>query len=187
VPDVPLRWPRRRLSVPDALARALDTDEHVQVLAPLVDGDLLAVTRFGLWLLSGDVAVRWNWETVSKARLAAGTLVLTAAQEVAVTDDGIVLLQDLPPREFRLAGPTGLTDAVHTRVRRSVGASRHLPWPGAGGWVVLRRIPGRNGLTTQVRLDGGISAAAAGQVPADFLAAVRQVAGELNGEAGAAG
>ena len=152
------------------------------MLAPLVDGGLLAVTRFGLWLLSGDVTVRWNWETVSKARLAAGTLVLIAADEVGTTDDGIVLLQDLPPRQFQLAGPTGLTDAVHTRVRRSVAASRHLPWPGAGGWVVLRRIPGRNGLTTQVRLDGDGSAAVDGVVPAEFLAAVRQVADALKNE-----
>ena len=181
---MPLRWPRRRLSVPEALAGELQADEHVQVLAPLVDGESLAVTRFGLWLLSGGVAVRWNWETVSKARLAAGSLVLVAAQEVAVTDDGIVLLQDLPPRQFQLAGPTGLTDAVHSRVRRSVAASRHLPWPGAGGWVVLRRIPGRNGLTTQVRLDGAVDAAAQGVMPADFLAAARQVARELRGEVG---
>ena len=176
---MPLRWPRRRLSVPDALARELQADEHVQVLAPLVDGDVVAVTRFGMWLLSGDVAIRWNWETVSKARLAGGELVVIAAEEVGVSDDGIVLLQDLPTRRFQLAGPTGLTDAVHTRVRRSVAASRHLPWPGAGGWVVLRRVPGRNGLTTQVRLDQESGATTQALESTGFLAAVRQVAGEL--------
>lgn len=179
---MPLRWPRRRLSVPDELARELQADEHVQAVATLADGDLLAVTRCGLWLTSGGVAIRWNWETVSKARLAAGTLVLVAAQEVAVTDDGIVLLHDLPARRFDFADRTGLTDAVHTRVRRSVAASRHLPWPGAGGWVVLRRVPGRNGLTTQIRLDGDIGPAADGLVSADFLAAARQVADELRDE-----
>ncbi len=173
---MPLRWPRRRLSIPEGLTRALQPDEHVQVLAPLADGELLAITRFGMWLLAGDVAVRWNWETVSKARLAAGTLVIIAAEELAVTDDGMVLLRDLPARSFQLAGPTGLTDAVHTRVRRSVAASRQLPWPGAGGWVVLRRIPGRNGLTTQVRLDADPGA---NGLPTDFLTAARQVADEL--------
>jgi hypothetical protein len=179
---MPLRWPRRRLALPDVLARELQADERVEAIAPLVDGDLLAVSRFGLWLTSGGVAIRWNWETVSKARLVSGTLVLVAAQEVAVTDDGMVLLQDLPPRHFQFAGPTGLTDAVHTRVRRSVAASRHLPWPGAGGWVVLRRIPGRNGLTVQVRLDGEIAGIAEGQISADFLAAARAVALELRSE-----
>jgi hypothetical protein len=138
---------------------------------------LLAATRFGLWLVSGGVALRWNWELVSKARLAGGTLVLIAAEQVAVTDDGIVLLKDLPPRQFQLGRPTGLTDAVHTRVRRSVAASRQLPWPGAGGWVVLRRIPGRNGLTTQVRLDVDADAEADG-----FLEQVRQLADELRRE-----
>lgn len=181
---MPLRWPRRRLVVPEELTRALQADEHVQVVAALADGEQLAVTRFGMWLVSGGVAIRWNWEKVSKARLAAGTLVVVAAEEVAVTDDGIVLLQDLPVRAFQLAGPTGLTDAVHTRVRRSVAASRHLPWPGAGGWVVLRRIPGRNGLTTQFRLDAGSDPGADGEVSSGLLAAVRQVADELRSEVG---
>lgn len=179
---MPLRWPRRRLSVPDVLARELQPEEHVQAVATLADGGLLAVTRLGLWLTSGGVAVRWNWEAVSKARLAAGTLVLVAAEEIAVTDDGMVLLHDLPARQFQFAGPTGLTDAVHTRVRRSVAASRHLPWPGAGGWVVLRRIPGRNGLAVQVRLDGEIDPVADGLIPADFLAAAREIAAELKDE-----
>lgn len=174
-----LRWPRRRLSVPPALARALQSEERVQALAPLVDGGVLGVSRFGLWLLADDVAVRWDWQSVSKARLAGGRLVLTAAAEETVTGDGIVLLRDLPPREFHFAGPTGLTDAVHTRVRRSVAASRHLPWPGAGGWVVLRRIPGRDGLTTQVRLDAGADAGVDG-----FLAAAARVADELRADVG---
>lgn len=168
--------------MPDVLARELQSDEHVQAVATLADGDLLAVTRFGLWLTSAGVAIRWNWETVSKARLAGGTLLLVAAQEVAVTDDGIVLLHDLPARRFDFADRAGLTDAVHTRVRRSIAASRHLPWPGAGGWVVLRRVPGRNGLTVQIRLDGDVGPAADGSISADFLDAARQVAAALRNE-----
>ena len=69
---------------------------------------------------------------------------------------------DEPAREFTLAGRSGLTDVVHTRVRRSVAASRHLPYPGGGGWVVLRRVPGRDGLTRQVRLDPGADPARPG-------------------------
>ena len=72
------------------------------------------------------------------------------------------MLVDEPVREYRLAGRTGLTDVVHTRVRRSVAASRTCGYPGAGGWVVLRRVPGRDGLTRQVRLDPGADVWAAG-------------------------
>ena len=56
--------------------------------------------------------------------------------------DGTVVLIDEPVREYTLSGRSGLTDVVHTRVRRSVAASRHLDFPGGGGWVVLRRVPG---------------------------------------------
>ena len=147
------------------------------MVASLTGGEVLAVSRFGLWLVSGDAAERWNWARMSKARLSARTLTVIAADEVGVTDGGIVLLADLPPREFELAGTSGLTDAVHARLRRSVAASRHLPWPGAGGWVVLRRVPGRDGLTTQVRLDPGSDSGAAG-----FLAAVAGTAAELEAQ-----
>jgi hypothetical protein len=64
---------------------------------------------------------------------------------------------------------------VHTRVRRSVAASRHLPFPRGGGWVVLRRVPGRDGLTRQVRLDPGADAGAPG-----FVEAVTAVADDLS-------
>ena len=75
---------------------------------------------------------------------------------------------------FALGTRSGLTDVVHNRVRRSVAASRHLPYPGAGGWVVLRRVPGRNGLTRQVRLDPGADVDTPG-----FVDAVLAVADEL--------
>jgi hypothetical protein len=114
---------------------------------------------------------------VSKARLSARTLTLTAADEIDRTDAGIVVLEDLPPRDFVLSGTNGLTDAVHSRVRRSVAASRHLPWPGAGGWVVLRRVPGQDGLTGQVRIDPGADVHAAG-----FLRAVTDTLADLEAE-----
>ncbi len=171
-------WPwARRIVLPPALVSALDPDEQVQVVAQLAGGESLAASRFGLWLASGEVAVRWNWERVSKARLTARTLTVVAAEEVGRTADGIVLLADLPPREFELAGTSGLTDAVHARVRRSVAASRYLPWPGAGGWVVLRRVPGRDGLTRQIRLDAASDVDAPG-----FLRAVVDTAEDLEAE-----
>lgn len=171
-------WPwARRIALPPSLVSALDPDEQVQLVAQLASGESLAASRFGLWLASEEAAVRWNWEQVSRARLTARTLTVVAAEEVGRTPDGIVLLQDLPPREFELAGTSGLTDAVHTRVRRSVAASRYLPWPGAGGWVVLRRVPGRDGLTRQIRLDSGSDAGVAG-----FLRAVADTAADLEAE-----
>ncbi len=170
-------WPWRRPPLPPALSAALGPDEQVQVVAGLMGGEVLATSRFGLWLVSEEDAVRWNWEHVSMARLSARTLTLIVADEIGTTVDGIVLLADLPPHEFELSGTSGLTDAVHSRVRRSVAASRRLPWPGAGGWVVLRRVPGRDGLTRQVRLDPGSDVRATG-----FLDAVAQTAADLEAE-----
>ena len=166
--------PWRRRSLPPPLTAALDTDERVQVLADCSDGKILGASRFGLWVVDGDMADRLGWETIAKARLTAQVLVITATRTVDSWVDGTQLLIDEAPREFVLAGRTGLTDVVHTRVRRSVAASRHLPYPGAGGWVVLRRVPGRDGLTRQVRLDPGADPDAPG-----FSQAVDRVADEL--------
>jgi len=174
MPRLSLPW--RSAPVPAGLVSALDPGEQVQVVASVIGGQTLAVSRFGLWLWS-DTAVRWNWDRMSKARLSARTLTVIVAEEVGVTDAGIVLLTDLPPRQFELAGTSGLTDAVHARLRRSVAASRHLSWSGGGGWVVLRRVPGRDGLTTQVRLDRGADHAAPG-----FLTAVAGTVAELEAE-----
>ena len=168
------RWPWRRATVPAILVGVLQADEQIQVVASLADGNSLAVSRFGLWMLSDQEATRWNWEHVSKAKLTGRTLLVVVAVELHVTDDGMVLMQDLPPREFELSGTSALTDAVHARVRRSVAASRYLPWPGAGGWVVLRRVPGRDGLTRQLRLDRYADPAADG-----FLSAAADAATEL--------
>ena len=171
------KWPfaaLRRAPLPPLLLAAVDPIEQIQAVAPLIGGDSLAVSRFGLWIVTADQAVRWNWELVTKARLTDRTLTVVVAAELDVTSDGTVVLADEPPRSFELVGTHRLTDAVHTRVRRSVAASRHLPWPGAGGWVVLRRVPGRDGLTRQIRLDPGADVDAAG-----FLDAVAEVAEEL--------
>lgn len=171
------QWPWRRIVLPPALVSALDPDEQVQVLAELITGESLAVSRFGLWATAGDVVLRWNWERVSKARLTAATLTVVVAEEIDITRDGTVVLRDLPPRQFELAASSSLTDAVHARVRRSVAASRYLMWPGAAGWVVLRRVPGRDGLTRQIRLDPGADLDADG-----FLEVVARTAAELEAE-----
>ena len=135
------------------MTAVLDKDEHIQVLADCTDGKMLAASRFGLWVITDDKASRLGWELIAKARLTARVLSVIPTQVVDQFADGTQVLMDEASREYTLAGRSGLTDVVHARVRRSVAASRHLDFPGGGGWVVLRRVPGRNGLTRQVRLD----------------------------------
>ncbi len=168
------RWPWRRRMLPPELAAVLGPDEHIEVLADLVGGQQLAASRFGLWLIDGDMPARLGWELIARARLAARVLVVQPTQVVGELADGIQVLVDDPLREYTLAGRSGLTDVVHHRVRRSVAASRHLPFPGGGGWVVLRRVPGQDGLTRQIRLDPGADPAAPG-----FAAAVASLADSL--------
>jgi len=200
---------RRRRPLPDALRSVLDPDERITVTAPCDDGRLLAVSRFGLWVVAdasvgadeagnnetvgvsaasgpsgpsgppGADAVtatvrRIGWELVARARLTARVLSVIPTRVVGDLPGGVDVLVDEPELMFGLATRSGLTDVVHQRVRRSVAASRHLPYPGAGGWVVLRRVPGRDGLTRQIRLDQGADP----EVPG-FAAAVVAVADDL--------
>lgn len=204
-------WRRRPL--PDALRSVLDPDERINVTAPCQDGRLLAVSRFGLWVVAdptgsalstehadvgggadpagrggavgpagpggavgpnGAAARRIGWELVARARLTARVLSVIPTRVVGSLPEGVDVLVDEPELVFGLATRSGLTDVVHQRVRRSVAASRHLPYPGAGGWVVLRRVPGRDGLTRQVRLDPGADAGVPG-----FAGAVAALADEL--------
>ena len=188
------RWWRRR-PLPETLRSVLGPDERISVTAPCEDGRLLAVSRFGLWVVADPIggpgadtgtgpaggvdanpaaARRIGWELVARARLTARVLSVIPMRVAGSLPDGVDVLVDEPELVFGLATRSGLTDVVHQRVRRSVAASRHLPYPGAGGWVVLRRVPGRDGLTRQVRLDPGADA----DVPG-FAAAVVAVADEL--------
>jgi hypothetical protein len=121
-----------------------------------------------------EAARRIGWELVARARLTARVLSVIPTRVVGSLPGGVDVLLDEPELVFALATRSGLTDVVHQRVRRSVAASRHLPYPGAGGWVVLRRVPGRDGLTRQVRLDPGADP----DVPG-FAAAVVALADDL--------
>jgi len=167
--------------LPDVLRASLTPDERIAVTAPCEDGRLLAVSRFGLWVV-GDPggpqaqAARIGWESIARARLLARVLSVVTTRVAGQLPDGTDVLVDEPELVFALASRSGLTDLVHNRVHRSVAASRHLPYPAAGGWVVLRRVPGRDGLTRQVWLDPGADV----DVPG-FADAVRSVADELDG------
>lgn len=161
----------RRHRMPDRLRAALDSGERILAAVPTEGGELLVASRFGLWLVGDHDVVRWEWHLLSKVRLAGGSLHLTVAEELDPWPGGTMVLRDLPERTFLPVRSAKLTDVVHERVRRSVAASYHLQWPGSGGWVVLRRIVGRDGLTTQLRLDPGADQGAAGF--ADAVVSVR--------------
>jgi hypothetical protein len=156
-----VKFRRARAEMPAALKAALEPDEQITSAVP-ADGGILAVSRFGLWIVDGEIATRIDWHLVSKAQLTEGELRLTVADEIATWPDSTVVLRDRAPRSLHPQRLTRLTDAVHHRVRASVAESRHLDWPGAGGWVVLRRVAGRDGLTVQLRLDAGADPGAAG-------------------------
>jgi hypothetical protein len=169
-----LRWPWQRVTLPPGLREALDEDEHIQAVAELADGTVLAASRFGLWHVTDGGAGRTGWEAIAKARLAGSVLSIVPTRVVGELPDGTTVLRDDGVREYVLTGKGSLTDVVHSRVRRSVAASIHLSHPSGGGWVVLRRIPGRDGVVTQVRLDTGTDPEAPG-----FAEAVADVAAEL--------
>ena len=171
----PTRWPWRRAPVPPSLRAALDPDERVLAIASCTDGRVLAASRFGLWTVDETLPGRWGWHLISKAGLTGQTLTVTVADVIGQLADGTQVLIDMPALEFQLAEPNSVTDVVHARVRRSVAASRYLPWPGGGGWVVLRRVPGQDGVTRQVRLDPGADTATPG-----FEQAIGAVADELD-------
>ena len=161
-------WPRRPASPPE-LTAGFAAEEFALAVTPTQGTGWLAATRLGLWVYADAVAVRWGWESISRVVLRDRTLAVTVAALDSVWPDGTAVLVDRAPREFGLPGPARLTDVVNVRVRRSVAASAYLSWPGAGGWVVLRRVPGRDGLLSQVRMDAGADADAPG-----FATAVAQ-------------
>lgn len=158
-----MSWLRRRkTSLPPALSAALGAEERVVATAQTRSGELLAASRFGLWVAHAESAVRLDWHLISRARLSAAALEIVVADQVSSWPDGTVLVMDREPVVFRLEHTTRLTDQVHQRVRGSVVASHYVPWAGAGGWAVLRRIAGRDGLVAQLRLDPGADPNAAG-------------------------
>lgn len=167
----------RRVRLTDVLRRSLDADEMVLAQAIAVDGTEVAATRKRLIVVPQRAgADSLAWHQIAKARLDAGTLTVIPMQQVAELPTGAAVLRDAPPVSFTFAGKAALTDQVHSRVRRSVAGSRHLPWPGAGGWVTTRRVAGRDGLLLQLRLDPGAELSAAG-----FVDAVLRVGAELLG------
>jgi hypothetical protein len=142
---------RRRPPVPAASRPPLHRDERVLGWSDS-DSGVLVATNLGLWLPDGFV----GWHLVHKATWDGSTLAVTAAAEVASREDYVVVA-DLAPVSFRLAGPGDLPHQVRARVTRSVGYTGHHPLPGGGGArVAARRVPGVDGLRWTVRYDPGV-------------------------------
>ena len=69
------------------------------------------------------------------------------------------------------------SESSEIALRSKLGDSSGLTRPGGGAWVVLRRVPGQDGITRQVRLDPGVDPATPG-----FEQAIGAVADELDEE-----
>jgi hypothetical protein len=145
----------RRPQPPAALTEALDRDEALLANVSLVDGGWLAVSRFGLWIVPVDGPPhRIGWPMISKAVWQPPVLRVTTSEVVGMLADA-ELIEDRAPIAFELAKESRLTDQVHQRVRNGIVAAEHADHGGHGWWLVLRRVPGRDGLTAQVRADPG--------------------------------
>lgn len=173
---------RRTVTAPPQIAAALASDEVVLGLARDDAGAELAVTRRRLLLVRGEaVPTSLSWFEIARVRLDAGVLEIVPLRWVAPFVDGAGdVVVDAPTLALRIGRANRLTDQIHHRVRSSVIASRHLPWPGAGGWVTVRRVAGVDGVLPQLRLDAGADPEAPG-----FLAAAERVVIDLR--AGGAG
>lgn len=152
---------RKRPVPPAALTGALADDEEILASAQEAAGGWLAVTRFGIWQLPpGGEPKLIPWTLVSKVSWQTPILHVVRA-DVAGEVAGAELIVDRHPYNFEIADPGKLTDVIHARVRGGIISSAHHDVPGGGGWVVVRRVPGRDGPIAQVRLDPGTSTEAA--------------------------
>lgn len=147
---------RRPASPPPGWAGQLDADEDVLAVAPLRSGHLVA-TRLGLWVPAGAAAAgpeRVPWHLVSAATWSGTELELRVAAPTG-TAGAAVLLADAVRRVYTPTEPGGLPAVVQARVTASIRSTHHQELPGGGAWFVQRRVPGRDGVVLQVRVDPG--------------------------------
>lgn len=143
---------RRLRRIPPILRQAMAPDETVIRAAYTASGHVLAVSRFGLWQVCDQETMRIDWPLVSHARLRENTLHMTLLEPVEKWDDDTAVLRAGAELEWKLPRSTRLTDEVHDRVRRSVAASAYVAGDPGGAWIVLRRVPGHDGLAAQICL-----------------------------------
>lgn len=156
-----------RPALPAGFAGLLAPDEHVLAVASAADGEPLVVTTLGIWLPERH---RVGWHLVGRASWASGALTLVEAVEEPL--GGAVLLTDLPPRRLPLTEPGRLPEVVRQRVDASIRSRHHRELPGGGAWFVQRKVPGRDGMQLQVRLDPGTDVDVVRRVAAEVAAAL---------------
>jgi hypothetical protein len=148
---------------PTSLNAVLRPDEHLLAFAQDVAGSWLAATRYGVWKVpAGAEPHLFSWASISKARWQPPILQVTVADVVGELA-GADLIVDRPPMNIEMTVAGKLTDIIHNRTLAGIISSVHHEFPGGGGWVVVRRVPGRDGVSVQVRLDAGTDPAAAQQ------------------------
>lgn len=151
-----------RAVAPGGSVGSLDPDEDVLAVAAVRAGHLVA-TRRGLWVPEQVGPQRLLWHLVSRATWDGAALELTVAEETGVAGRA-VLLADVQRRRYALDEPGTLPKVVQQRVTETVRSAEHRVLPGGGAWFVQRRVPGRDGVLLQVRVDPGTDAAVAAQV-----------------------
>ena len=154
------RWRRHRL--PADAYREFEPGEHVVAWAPHERGYLVATTR-GLWL--PDFAERLGWHEIHKATWTGQELTILPSRQVSEAGSGpdapADVVADAEPALFRLSDPGELPHEVRVRVTRSVVYSQHHELPNGGVRVLGRRVPGRDGVSFQLRYDPGTALAGA--------------------------
>jgi hypothetical protein len=146
---------------PATLDAVLRPDEHVLASAQDAAGMWFAATRYGVWKVPavGDPKL-FSWASISKARWQPPILQLIIADVVGELA-GADLIVDRVPVNIEIAHGGKLTDVIHNRTRAGIISSTHHDLPDGGGWVVVRRVPGKDGVSVQVRLDSGTDPGAA--------------------------
>jgi hypothetical protein len=136
--------------LPDGFPGTLDPEEHVVAFADVRSGGHLVVTNLGVWFPRADERV--GWHLVSKATWAEGAMTFVVASEEDLGK--AFLLHDGPPRRFALGEPGKVPKAVHDRVTGSIASRARAVLPdGREGWMLERRLPGRDGTVRQIRPD----------------------------------
>lgn len=141
---------RRETPPPDLVARLMQ-GERVLAWADVASGETVLATSRGLWWPEPDGAALIGWQHVDKVQWSEGILSVTAAD---VIDD--LLLLDRAPLVVELVTPRNLPAVVRKRVEANIVRSEVRELDGGQARFVARRVPGRDGLTWWVRLEGGL-------------------------------
>lgn len=147
---------RRKLdSAVTGMIASIDKDDRVVAWATTADDRYVVASVRGLWwpLPGTDAAAmrRIPWELVDKAVWRDDDAVLLVVEAELVDD---VVLVDRSPAALRLQDPGGVPAEVKRRVEASVIRSEIVPVVGGQARIVARRVPGRDGLVWQARLEG---------------------------------